>query len=562
MTRDEALAMLTAPGAPFEMVEVDVDGVVVSAFASAPPSLRGLLESSRSHGDRDFLVYQHERYTFADHLGIVAGLARWLADEHGIGKGDRVAIGMRNYPQWVMAFWAVQALGAVVVPLNAWGTAPELRYALDDSGARFAVLDGEREDRMAADLDELGLPSLVVRPTGALRAGASSWDDVFAGLDRSVAMPDVDIEPDDPATIIYTSGTTGLPKGALASQRNHVTNYLAVALGGAVERVTSPSPAEPSAEPLPPASLHTYPFFHIGGLSMIYLATGFGQKLVLQYRWDLDEALDLIEQEQVTSMAAVPTILRQMLESPDLDRRDLSTLATLGSGGAPVPPDLVARAEEHFGATVSSSNGYGLTETTGGATGNRGADYVARPSSVGRPMLGIQLKVVDPGTGADLPVGQVGELWFRGATIVSGYWNKPEATAEAFTDGWFRTGDLGYIDDEGFVYVVDRLKDVVIRGGENVYCAEVEAVLFEHPDVADVAVIGVPHQELGEQVAAIVEPKRGASVTAASLQDHVRARLANFKVPEVVVFRAEPLPRTATGKVLKRDLRDELTGEP
>jgi len=325
--------------------------------------------------------------------------------------------------------------------------------------------------------------------------------------------------------------------------------------------MSSPPAQPPTAAPLPPASLHTYPFFHIGGLSMIYLATGFGQKLVLQYRWDLDEALDLIEREQITTMAAVPTILRQMLDAPDLASRDLSTITSLGSGGAPVPPDLVARAKAIFGDAISSSNGYGLTETTGGATGNRGADYVARPSSVGRPMPGIELKIVDPGTGAVLPVDQVGELWFKGATIVSGYWNKPEASADAFTDGWFHTGDLGYIDDDGFVYVVDRLKDVVIRGGENVYCAEVEAVLFEHPAVADVAVIGMPHRELGEQVAAVVEPKPGVAVTADELQDHVRGRLAHFKVPEIVVFRDEPLPRTATGKVLKRDLRDELTAD-
>ena len=250
--------------------------------------------------------------------------------------------------------------------------------------------------------------------------------------------------------------------------------------------------------------------------------TSFGVKLVLERKWDLDEAFDLIERERITSMAAVPTLLRQLLEAPDLDQRDLSSVTALSSGGAPVPPDLVAKVELHFGTKVSSANGYGLTETTGGVTGNRGADYVARPDSVGRPVQGVEVRVVDPGTGVDVESGEIGELWFRGAVIARGYWNKPEATAEAFTDGWFHTGDLGYVDAEGFVYVVDRLKDVVIRGGENVYCAEVEAVLFEHPAVGDVAVIGMPHRELGEQVAAIVEPKPGVEVTAAELQDHVR----------------------------------------
>ncbi len=557
MKREEALAALTGPGAPFERVPAEIDGVTVSVYANAPASLLGVLESSRSYGTRDHLVYEDERYTFEELLEIVAGLARWLAEEGGVTQGDRVIIGMRNYPQFAMAFWATLAVGAVVVPVNAWWTAPELRYALDDSGARFAVLDGERYERMSADLDEMGVPSLVVRPEGDLGGAASSWDDVFGRLDRSAPMPEVDIDPDDPATIIYTSGTTGRPKGALGTHRNHVTNYLNTAMTGAIQRMTAP-PGSSGAEPLPPSALQTYPFFHIGGLSILYLWTGFGTKLVLQYKWDVDEALDLIEREQVTSLAAVPTLLRQVLDHPDLDQRDLSSLTSIASGGTPVPPDVVRQIEEQFGATVVPGNGYGLTETSSGVTSNRGDDYIARPSSVGRLVPGTELRIVDPGTDVDVVPGEVGEIWFKGPTIVRGYWNKPEATAEAFTDGWFHSGDLGYLDDEGFLYVVDRLKDVVIRGGENVYCAEVEAVLFDHPAVADAAVVGAPHRELGEQVAAVILVKEGATVTAEELQTHVGGRLARFKVPEVVVFRSDPMPRTATGKVLKRDLRDEL----
>jgi long-chain acyl-CoA synthetase len=290
----------------------------------------------------------------------------------------------------------------------------------------------------------------------------------------------------------------------------------------------------------------------------VYTSTGFGVKLVLQYKWDLEQALELVERERVTSFAAVPTILRQVLESPRLGEHDLSSLGTVTSGGAPVPPDLVRRVEELFATTVVPTNGYGLTETTSAVAVNRGAEYVARPNSVGRPMAVVDVRVVDPLTGDDQPVGATGELWFRGPSIVRGYWNKPEATSEAFTDGWFHSGDLGFVDDESFVSVVDRLKDVVIRGGENVYCVEVEAVLFEHPAVADVAVVGVPHRELGEQVAAVVHLEAGATTSVAELREHVAARLARFKVPEIVSFRDEPLPRTATGKVLKRDLRDEL----
>jgi long-chain acyl-CoA synthetase len=560
MRRDDAIGELTKPGSPFEITEAEIGGVAMRAWANAPPALGAVLEGTRKRGDRDFLVYESDRYTFADHLGLVAGFAQWLAGERGVAKGDRVAIGMRNYPEWIIAFWAIQVLGAVAVPLNAWWTAPELRFALEDSDATFAVLDGERYVRTTDDLSELRLPSVVVRHEGDIDGRAVHWADVHAQLDRSTRLPDVEISPDDDATIVYTSGTTGRPKGAVGSHRNHVTNYLNTAFAGAVDHMVAASagsapPRSPDAPP--PCSLMTYPFFHIGGLTTVYTSTGFGVKMVLQYKWDLEEALELIQRERVTALAAVPTVLRQVLESPLLDNYEVSSLGTLSSGGAPVPPDLVDRVDRKFASGVAPSNGYGLTETTSAVTLNRG--YLARPNSVGQPFAVTDVRVVAPDTGDDQPTGTVGELWFRGPTVVQGYWQNPEATAEAFTEGWFHTGDLGHVDDEGYVYVVDRLKDVVIRGGENVYCAEVEAALFEHPAVADVAIIGIPHRELGEEVAAVVQLKDGAGASASDLQEHVAARLAHFKVPAHVVFRAEPLPRTATGKVLKRELRDELT---
>jgi long-chain acyl-CoA synthetase len=560
MTRQEAIAMLTAPGAPFEIAEAEADAGAPRVWAKAPRSLVEVLERTRKRGDAEFLVYGDDRYTFAEHLRAVGGLARWLASERGIGKGDRVAIGMRNYPEWVVSFWATQALGAVAVPLNAWWTAPELRYALDNSGTTLAILDGERYERLAGDLAELQLPSVVLRPDGGLGEGAVDWRAVMDGLDDDdAALPVVEIDPDDDATIIYTSGTTGRPKGAVATHRNHVTNYLNTAFAGAVDATMAPKP-DPDRAERPPAraALMTYPFFHIGGLSTIYLNTAFGQKMVMQYRWDVQEALELIERERITSLAAVPTLVRQLLDSPLLERYDISSLGNLGSGGAPVPPDLVGRVDRTFSSRVASSNGYGLTETTSAVTIISGRDYQERPTSVGRPFPVLDVRVVDPDRARDVPSGEVGELWFRGPSIVRGYWDDPEGTAAAFTDGWFHTGDLGSVDADGFVYVVDRLKDVVIRAGENVYCAEVEAAIFEHPAVADVAVVGVAHRDLGEEVAAVVELKAGHDASAGDIQAHVSSRLGHFKVPARVVFRTQPLPRTATGKVLKRQLRDEL----
>ena len=334
-SRGEMLAELTRPDSPFELVEREVGGVNTRVYANAPPSLREILESSRAHGDRDFLVYGDERLTFTGHVELVAGLARWLAGNHEIGKGDRIAIGMRNYPEWVVAFWAAQVLGAMAVPLNAWWTGPELRYALDDSGASIALVDAERYARLASGLDELRVPAIAlsVSHESDLRGDAVPWSHVRAELDQSAELPAAAIEPTDLATIIYASGTTGQPKGAVSTHGNHVTTFLSTALSGMLDTASAGS-----ARQSLPCTLATYPFFHIGGISIRCMAVGFGMKLVLQYRWDLEDARELVQRERVTMFAAVPTLLRQVVESPNLDRVDLSSLTSLNSGGAPVPP--------------------------------------------------------------------------------------------------------------------------------------------------------------------------------------------------------------------------------
>jgi len=559
MTRAEAIAALTAAGQPFELRTIERNGVPLRVFEHAPPSLRDVLAGTAAHGDRDFLVYQGERITYAEHLGLVAGLAHWLASEHGVGKGDRVAIGMRNYPEWVIGFWATISLGAIAVPLNAWWLGPELEYAITDSGATALLVDGERLERLTPHLPDLGVTTTVVcRHRGEVPDGVVRWEELRPALDTTRGLPAVELGPDDHATILYTSGTTGAPKGALATHRNHVTNIMNTLLSGAVGAAVAGVVPDPEDPPPQGASLQVFPFFHIGGLSGLYVSTATGSKLVTMYKWDVDEAIDILIAERITSTAMVPTVLRQLLESPRLAELPPDALAAIASGGAPVPPDLIRSIESRFESKVAAANGYGLTETTSAVISNSGADYFAHPDSVGRPAVGTDVRFVDE-AGNDVPTGEIGELWVRGPNIVDGYWNKPEATAAAFTDGWFHTGDLGRIDEEGFVYVVDRLKDVVIRGGENVYSAEVEAVLFEHPAVADVAVIGLPHEHYGEEVAAVVNLRPGASVTARELQEFAATRLARFKVPEHVYFRDEPLPRTATGKVLKRELRNELT---
>jgi len=564
-TRDEALAMLTAPGSPFEITETEVWGETIRVYPNAPRSLRAVWESTSQHGDIPFLVFHDERITFTQAHADVRRLAHRL-QAAGVVKGDRVAIGMRNYPEWVIAFWACQSIGAIVVSLNAWWIGSELEYALADSGATALLIDGERYERVRGEmLSRLPVTYvLVTRHDGELDAGHEGWSDVMAGTDPE-SLPYVEIDPEDDSTILYTSGTTGVPKGAVGSHRNHVTNITNTVFNGALQMVMAappldspPAEATPAAAPARTIALWTFPFFHIAGVTGICVVTATAGALVTMYKFDPAEALDLIEREKVTVIAGVPAVVKSLLEHPSATGRDLSTLAGISQGGSPVPPDSIAKIESEFGGKVAPANGYGLTETTSAVIANSGAMYFAKKDSVGLPMPGTDVRVVGE-DGKDVAPGEVGELWVRGPNNVRGYWNKPEETATAFTNGWFHTGDAGRIDEDGFVYVVDRIKDMVLRGGENVYCAEVEASIFEHPDVADVAVFGVPHDRLGEEVAAAVIRRPGTSVGEAELQEYLRDKLAAFKIPSLVVFRDSELPRNATGKVLKKDLKSEYT---
>jgi long-chain acyl-CoA synthetase len=558
-TREQALERLTGPGGDFELTTAE-DGhqPPLRVYARGPASLREVLLASRAYGDREFLIYEDERITYADFHQRVAGLAHWLHDTAAVAKGDRVAIGMRNYPEWAISFFACQAIGAVAVTLNAWWTGGELVYGLTDSGSKVAIVDDERLARLTSHRSELAGLQLLVTRNGPIEPAhdswIQSWPDALAKYAHVTDLPQLEVGPLDIATIMYTSGTTGFPKGALHTHRNHVTNLLNTLLAGAVARAQLP-PAPPDA-PAPPqgVGLQTFPLFHIGGLSGLYVNLANGAKIVLMYKWDAGQAIDLIERERVMGWSAVPTLVRQLVEHPRARSGALDSIVGISSGGAPVPPDLIKQIGSQFAARVAPGNGYGATETTSAVIANGGADYLARPDSVGRPAVTVDVRIVDD-DGHDCETGSMGELWIRGPNVFVGYWNKPAETAAASADGWFKTGDLGCRDADGFYHVVDRKKDVIIRGGENVYSAEVEHVLHEHPDIVDCALIGLPHRTLGEEVAVVVEAKRGASITAEDVQAHVAARLARFNVPTKVFFIDEPLPRTATGKILKRELK-------
>ena len=553
-TRSEVIEKLTSEG-PFELVTDTSLGYPIRIYKNAPPSLRAVLEGTRVYDDRTFLIYGDETLTFKEHFRRVAALARFLRSA-GVKKGDRVAIGMRNYPEWQISFWAVQALGAIAVAINAWWTGAEIAFALEDSTPAALLIDGERLERLAPLLQKSNLKALVVARRGS--GGSAGTDMSAATAGEEMTLPDVQIAPDDYATILYTSGTTGKPKGAVATQRNHITNIMNSLLGTSVARGLMGDFSVVRPQDMPQAGvLQTFPYFHIGGLSGLYVSAVTGAKVALMYKWDPAEAVRLIATHKLSGVTGVPIVVRQLLEAARASGTDISSVLGIASGGASVPPDLIRQIGAQFESRAMPGNGYGLTETTSAVVSNGGLEYFAHPDSVGRPVPTAEVRIVDE-QGNDLNTAEVGELWVRGANVIPGYWQNPAATEAAFGGGWFRTGDLGYRDSEGMLYVVDRKKDVIIRGGENVYCAEVEAAILEHPLVKDAAVIGLPDPEYGEQVAAVIQV--GDAASAAALPDELRTSLAvtlaKFKIPTSYKLTEHELPRTATGKVLKRELRE------
>jgi acyl-CoA synthetase (AMP-forming)/AMP-acid ligase II len=557
-TLAEATTRLTAPGARFEMETVAIGGVPTRTWKHAPRSLAALAQASRAHGDRLFLIHGDDRVTYEASYRAVATLAAAL-NARGIIKGDRVAIAMRNRPQWPIALMAIASLGAIAVPLNAWWTGGELAFALADTEARLLIADARRHERLLnryADLPALET-ILVSGWHDPLPHHAEPLEALIGNPDRwvhlpEVPFPDVDVLPDDPVTVFYTSGTTGGLKGAVGTHRNLMSNILSSAFVSA-RTLLRRGVALPERSP-PQTVLLPIPLFHVTACSaflMIAIATG--GAIVLMRKWNPAAAMSLIERERIEAIGGVPAIAWQLLEHPDREAHDLSSLVRIAYGGAPAAPELARRIHAEFGAMPS--NGWGMTETMATVASNAAEEYLARPTSCGPPVATADLEVLSPDTGEPLPQGELGELWARGPMVARGYWNRPEETAASFVDGWVRTGDLARIDADGFCHIVDRLKDVVIRGGENIYAVEVEDVLYAHPAVTDCALIGIPHRALGEEPAAVVHLAPGTRADEAELQAWVRHRLAAFKVPVAIRFVESTLPRNANGKILKRELR-------
>jgi long-chain acyl-CoA synthetase len=551
MTYDEAIAAISGAGQPFEVIEETVDGVTNRVFKNAPNSLRDVFAPARID-ESIFLVYEDEEWSYKKVMESVDALAYALVHHFGIKKGDRVGVAMRNLPEWIISFAAITSVGAISVSFNAWWTEDEMEYAVNDAGLSLLIADTERIARAHKACNEANVAMLGVRldDLQPLDPGVENWNEVMV---HGMAMPDVEIAPTDDATILYTSGTTGFPKGAVSSHRAVTQALMAFSSGAYVNAARRG--AEEQTSGLPACFILIVPLFHVTGCIPVMMSSFMWHfKLVMMYRWEPERALQLIERHKVTNFVGVPTQSWDMLESPNFSKYDTSSLASIGGGGAPAPPKLVARVESSF-KTGRPSIGYGMTETNAYGPGNFGDDYVSHPSSTGRtPTIIMDFDIRDDDLNS-MPVGERGQIWMKSPTLIRGYWQKPEATAETIVDGWLCSGDIGRVDEDGFLYIEDRAKDMVLRAGENVYSAEVEAAIYEHPSVHEAAVFGVPHERLGEEVACVVMLRAGAELTDDELRNHVSIRLAGFKVPTRIAFTNEPLPRNPAGKFLKRELK-------
>ena len=565
----EVQAQLTGPGGMFELTVEDVGGRPMEVYAQRMRSLRDVQDAAAQRGDEaTFLAYGGRRYGFAEFVAAANGVGRALAERFGIGHGDRVAVLSQNNPEWCLTFWATVARGAILVGLNGWWKADEILYGLVDSGSTVLVADRKRFERIADRLDEapeLAHVFLVDAdpadfPDTPGAAVLHRYDDLTSDPGPDPASPTNAIDEDDAAVIFYTSGTTGKPKGAISTHRSMIANlqntmYNAVA--GAMASADGTSVLGRNTGPT--VSLLTSPLFHVSGChSGLVVGMLAGIKIVIpEGRFDPEHALGLIQDHRVTVWATVPTMVWRVCEYPGRHDYDTSSVTSVAFGGSPSAEELQRKVLDTFPNVSSTANAYGLTETSSVATVISGEDAKRKPWSVGPPVPTVELRIIDA-LGQPVGPGETGEVCVRGPILMKGYWNKPEATAEAIDpEGWLHTGDIGHLDEEGYLAITDRKKDMIIRGGENVYCVEIENRLVDHPAIADAAVIGVPHPSLGEEVKAVVQLEPGESLTEDDVRAWVRAELADFKVPTYVDVRHDPLPRNASGKLLKNVLRGE-----
>ena len=547
-------AQLTAPGAPFELVSLELNGQQLPAYRNAFASLPQLLNAGRVHGERECMVYEGDRWSYDRFYQAADALAGRLQAEHGVRPGDCVAIAMRNRPEWAVAFAAVALLGAVPAPLNSFGLRDELLSGLRDVQPRWFICDPERFAHVQGDLAALQCRAVVV--DGEAGQGDAAWLELIAAGAPAVKPPV--LQPEDPALILFTSGASSQAKGVLSTQRAVCQGLFNIDYIGAISAMTSPEMiAAMVARGLQPTTLTAVPLFHVSGLHAQLLASlRHGRRLVFMRRWSPTLALELIQKEKITQFNGAPSMVMQLLAEPGFDDPAITgSLGGVGFGGAGLPQRLIDEVLQRRSDSMSGI-GFGLTETNGVGAASSGRLFQLRPHTSGLPSPIIEVRVAEF-DGTPLPAGESGEIWMRGVTVMQGYCAQPEATARALEGGWFHTGDIGLIEADGFVRIVDRIKDVINRAGEKIAAAEIESCLLQHPLLVEAAVFAQPDYQTGEAVVAVVVLAYGAFLTAEEVKSHVAARLAGYKVPKQVHVRHDSLPRNPAGKMLKTVLKRE-----
>jgi acyl-CoA synthetase (AMP-forming)/AMP-acid ligase II len=555
---DEAVASLTAVGQGFEVNTIELAGTSYRNFAALPANLAQFFTVMLQHSEKDFAIYLDERYTFGQGYQHSCEFGAALVARYGLEKGDRVAILSRNNPQWMMAFIGTTSVGGVAVPMNGWWTTEELDYGFADSGAKIVIADRARVKRLIPIAEKHDLQIIAIDDCSGLDIEYTPFDELLREFSGR-GMPEVMVTLEDHATIMYTSGSTGHPKGALSSHRGVLAALYSWMCMGVATKMTGAQAARD--EGLSPCALVTIPLFHCtGSHSAFMLSLVVGRKMVIMHKWDAEEALRLIEAEKVTWFNGVPTMSAELQAAAETTVRDITSLTEIMAGGAARPPEQVKKISGTF-KNSTPGIGYGLTETNALGAVNAGAFYVSRPDSAGRVVPPVtEFRIVSE-DGLEQPTGERGELCIKSPANILGYWNKPEATAEAFVDGWFHTGDIAYLDEDGFLYIVDRIKEIIIRGGENISCIEVEAAIYSHSDIHEAAVFGLPDERLGEIVGAAVVLREGVQLSADELRTYLASHLAVFKIPTHIWFAAEQLPRIASGKIFKRQIKADYAAE-
>ncbi len=545
-----------APDAPLSTSAKVIDGIEQEVFTKIPETLHDVYRLALEAPERDFLVYQKERFSFGQTYKLACSLAKIMMGRFGVGKGDRVAICSRNNPEWCIAYMATTIIGAVAVPMNSWWTGAELSYGLEDSGSNLLFADQERITRISPYLDPLNLDIIAIKPDAD-----SNFPELHQLLlednnYRDIDLTALEIAADDNATIMYTSGSTGHPKGVLSTHRNITHALYSWLFAKEINEILRPELFEENPE-FEPSILANVPLFHVTGSHAQFLASFINQrKFVMMYKWDAEIALSLIEQEHITVLHGVPTMTWEMMQSPNFDSTDMSSVRYVQAGGAARPPEHLTIMLEKFPAKAIPGLGYGLTETNALGAIISGKFYEYIPHSTGRPIVPVtRIKIVDKNDNS-LGTEEVGEICIKGPTVMKEYWNRPQETQSALKDGWFYSGDIGKLDDLGFLIILDRAKDIVIRGGENIGCAEVEYAIVEHPAVNEVSVYGIPDNRLGEILCASVMLKTGETLDSENLKQFLINKLAQFKIPQHISFQFEQLPRIASGKIAKKQLRE------